>query len=128
LGRQNFFAPCRFCRPANDYLVTTAIEESVPGRNVHETERSEENLSISPLAARLTNEQPILRRNAMNHINRLEWPTAKDLERVVEPLANYICATDEPRTALLSALKVLFREVEATNRAAVTHFRACLAN
>lgn len=44
-----------------------------------------------------------------------------DLERVVEPLASYICATDQPRAALISALAVLFREVEQTTRAAYAH-------
>ena len=51
----------------------------------------------------------------------LEWSAASDLQRVIEPLANYICATEQPRSALNSALAVLFREVEATNRAAVAH-------
>jgi hypothetical protein len=65
----------------------------------------------------------------MNHVHReLERATARDLERVIEPLASYICATDEPKTALMSALRVLFREVEATNQAAVSHFHACLAS
>jgi hypothetical protein len=64
----------------------------------------------------------------MNTINRAsEMQTPQDLERVIEPLASYICATDEPKTALMSALAVLFREVEATNRAANAHFRATLA-
>ena len=51
----------------------------------------------------------------------------QDLERVIEPLASYICATEQPKTALMSALAVLFREVEATNRAACDHFRSTLA-
>ena len=41
-----------------------------------------------------------------------------DLERVIEPLASYICATDEPMAALMAALAVLFREVDQTYRAA----------
>ena len=41
-----------------------------------------------------------------------------DLGRVVGPLADYICATEQPRAALSAALKVLFREVELTNRVA----------
>lgn len=52
-----------------------------------------------------------------------EWTLHSDLERIVEPLASYICATEQPRSVLRSALSVLFREVEATNRAAATHFR-----
>jgi hypothetical protein len=50
-----------------------------------------------------------------------------DLERVIEPLASYICATDQPRTALKSALAALLREIDATNRAATAHFRHTLA-
>ena len=53
---------------------------------------------------------------------------ASDLERFVEPLASYICATEQPKTALMSALAVLFREVEATNRAATSHFRTYSIN
>ena len=44
------------------------------------------------------------------------------LAKVIEPLASYICATERPKSALLSALAVLVREVEATNRAAIGHF------
>jgi hypothetical protein len=54
----------------------------------------------------------------------LERATQNELERVVEPLASYICSTEKPRRALLSALSVLFREVEATNKVTVAHFRA----
>jgi hypothetical protein len=65
----------------------------------------------------------------MSHANlALQWGTESELERVVEPLASYICATEQPKTALNSALAVLFREVEATNRAAITHFRTFLEN
>jgi hypothetical protein len=64
----------------------------------------------------------------MSPINRArELTVPQDLERVIEPLASYICATDEPKTALRSALAVLLREVSATNRAANAHFRATLA-
>jgi hypothetical protein len=41
-----------------------------------------------------------------------------DLARVIEPLASYICAADQPKAALASALAVLLREVEQTNQAA----------
>lgn len=51
--------------------------------------------------------------------------TDNHLEQMVEPLASYICAAGQPRSALLSALAVLFREVEQTNRAAVLHLTAC---
>ena len=65
----------------------------------------------------------------MNQFNRiLESSIGNELERVVEPLASYICATEQPKAALMSALAVLFREVEATNRAAATHFRSYSMN
>ena len=65
----------------------------------------------------------------MNALNRvLDGPSGKDLERVVEPLASYICAVEQPKAALLLALAVLFREVAATNRAATTHFNAYSVN
>ena len=65
----------------------------------------------------------------MNSVNRVtSYRIAAELERVVEPLAAYICATDQPKSALMSALAVLLREVEATNRAALNHFRGSLAN
>jgi hypothetical protein len=65
----------------------------------------------------------------MSNFNRVSNTNiGKELERVIEPLASYICATDEPKTALMSALAVLFREVEATNRAATTHFRTYSVN
>ena len=55
----------------------------------------------------------------MNRVNREpEQVTESDLERVIEPLASYICATDQPRAALMAALAVLFREVDRTYRAA----------
>jgi hypothetical protein len=65
----------------------------------------------------------------MNRFNfAADRSVGKDLERVIEPLAAYICATEQPKTALMSALAVLFREVEATNSAAAAHFRAYLQN
>jgi hypothetical protein len=60
----------------------------------------------------------------MNKISvRSKASPTGDLRRVVEPLASYICAADQPKAALFSALAVLFHEVNATNRAARTHFR-----
>jgi hypothetical protein len=47
--------------------------------------------------------------------------THTDLERMVEPLASYICASGQPRAALAAAFAALFREVEQTNRAASAH-------
>jgi hypothetical protein len=46
-----------------------------------------------------------------------------ELEQVIEPLASYICATDQPRVALISALAVLVSAVKETNKAARIHFR-----
>jgi hypothetical protein len=68
-------------------------------------------------------------RNAMSRFNlAADRSIGQELERVVEPLAAYICATEQPKTALMSALAVLFREVEATNSAAAAHFRAFMQN
>ena len=58
----------------------------------------------------------------MNRVNREpERATASDLERVIEPLASYICATEEPRAVLMTALAVLFNEVDRTIKTASTH-------
>jgi hypothetical protein len=54
--------------------------------------------------------------------------TEGNLERVVEPLASFICATERPRAALASALAMLFSEVEQTNRAAKAHFATISEN
>jgi len=61
-------------------------------------------------------------------LSNLDCSARSDLRRMVEPLANYICATDQPRQVLLSALSVLFREVEATNRSADAHFHSHAGN
>ena len=61
--------------------------------------------------------------------NRLKIrPAAPDLRQMVEPLANYICATDEPKRALMSALAALVHEVESTNEVALTHFHTFSQN
>jgi hypothetical protein len=61
--------------------------------------------------------------------NRLKKRTiASDIRQMVEPLANYICATDEPKRALMSALAALVHEVESTNVVALTHFHAFSEN
>jgi hypothetical protein len=44
-----------------------------------------------------------------------------ELERVIEPLASYVCAADRPRAALISALEFLFNEVALTHSAAAAH-------
>jgi hypothetical protein len=55
-------------------------------------------------------------------INReLKRTSESELKRVIEPLASYLCATDQPRAALHSALKFLFSEVAQTNRVATAH-------
>ncbi len=54
----------------------------------------------------------------------IDFSAQSDLLRMIEPLASYICATDQPRAALASALAVLFKEVEETNRTALAHFGA----
>jgi hypothetical protein len=65
----------------------------------------------------------------MNSVNcELNWRAESDLERVIEPLASYICAPDQPRAALASALAALFSEVEQTNRAAIAHCGAFAEN
>jgi hypothetical protein len=68
------------------------------------------------------------RRNTMNHAIRVAGPADRELEQVVEPLANYICAMEQPRLALMAALAALFREVEVTNRSALAHYYSCMQN
>ena len=63
----------------------------------------------------------------MNYLQLSHGQSNGELDRVIEPLANYICAADQPNTALKSALAALLREIEATNQAARAHFRATLA-
>ena len=61
--------------------------------------------------------------------NRLKnRPAAADFRQMVEPLANYICASDDPKRALMSALVALVHEVESTNEVALTHFHAFSEN
>jgi hypothetical protein len=65
----------------------------------------------------------------MIKINRaLQSAPERNLERVVEPLASFICATERPGAALMSALAILFDEVEQTNRAAKSHYATVLEN
>jgi hypothetical protein len=45
----------------------------------------------------------------------------RDLAHIIEPLASYICAADRPREALLSALSVLFDEVQGTHQTTLMH-------
>ncbi len=61
--------------------------------------------------------------------NRLKnRPAVPDFRQLVEPLANYICATDEPKRDLMSALAALVHEVESTNEVALTHFHTFSQN
>lgn len=43
-----------------------------------------------------------------------------DLQQVIEPLASYLFASEQPRAALKMALAVLVAEMEQTNRLAQT--------
>lgn len=54
----------------------------------------------------------------MKKFNSQSQRGVSDLERVIEPLANYICAADHPKAVLRRALSVLYSEVEHTNRTA----------
>lgn len=47
-----------------------------------------------------------------------------ELERIVELLANYICASDQPGTTLASTVARLQREVCDTHQEAVRHLQA----
>jgi hypothetical protein len=64
----------------------------------------------------------------IKHNHTLGSAAVGDLERVVEPLASFICATERPRAALMSALAILLSEVEQTNRAASAHFATISEN
>jgi hypothetical protein len=61
----------------------------------------------------------------MNTLNRKLTRTAdSEMERVIEPLASYINATNQPMATLMSALRALASEVRKTNRAASRHVTA----
>ena len=65
----------------------------------------------------------------MNSLNcALTWAAENDLQRVVEPLASYISASDRPKAALMTALAVLVSEVEQTTRSAHAHVTSFLEN
>ena len=51
-------------------------------------------------------------------------PSAGDLKRVIEPLASYICATDQPKAVLNLVFSVLFHEVAQVSREARAHVAA----
>ena len=48
-------------------------------------------------------------------------PNAADLRRVIEPLAGYICAADQPRALLDLACSILLQEVAEVTREARAH-------
>ena len=50
--------------------------------------------------------------------------TDREMARVIEPLASYINATNQPMSTLMSALRALANEVKKTNRAASVHVNA----
>ena len=50
--------------------------------------------------------------------NERNWAATDDLQRVIEPLASYICAADQPKAALNLAFSVLVNEVAQVSRAA----------
>jgi hypothetical protein len=49
-----------------------------------------------------------------------------DLQRVIEPLVSYICATERPRKSLRLALAALVRQIDETNRSATAQVAAIL--
>ena len=58
----------------------------------------------------------------MSSVNREpRQAAASDLERVLEPLVGYICATEHPKAALNRAFAVLTNEVAQLNRTARGH-------
>ncbi len=50
-------------------------------------------------------------------------PSLVDLERMVELLANYICASEQPANTLHAAVARLQREVRDTHEAALRHLQ-----
>jgi hypothetical protein len=59
----------------------------------------------------------------MNAINRImKCSPDGNLTQVVEPLADYICASEKPEVVLRSVLAVLRRQIQTTNGLAAAHF------
>ena len=52
---------------------------------------------------------------------------ASTLDRVIEPLADFICAADQPSIALASALRLLLEGIEQTNRVGRRHLESVQA-
>ena len=55
------------------------------------------------------------------HNQQAQRNANRELTQMIEPLASLICAADRPREALLSALTVLFDEVEGSHKASLMH-------
>jgi hypothetical protein len=65
----------------------------------------------------------------MNNVNgKLKHATESHLQRVIEPLANYIAAASQPRAALKMALAVLLSEIDETNRTAIAQLNCFVEN
>jgi hypothetical protein len=65
------------------------------------------------------------RRNKMYAINRvLQWTPESELTQVVEPLADFICASEKPDVVLRSVVAVLRHQIHMTNDLAATHYAA----
>ncbi|HVW38086.1 MAG TPA: hypothetical protein VHB99_12300 [Pirellulales bacterium] len=64
----------------------------------------------------------------MERRTNLSTPPAHDgdLQRVIEPLVSYICATERPRNSLRLALAALVRQIDETNRSATAQVAAIL--
>lgn len=52
----------------------------------------------------------------------LERSTDGELAKVVEPLADLVCASERPEVILRSILTVLHRRIQATNTLASAHY------
>jgi hypothetical protein len=57
----------------------------------------------------------------INTTRETSQATGSELQQMIEPLVNYICAASRPRAALLSALEALRSEVAQMNRTASSH-------
>ena len=63
----------------------------------------------------------------MNNIKSSTTQTpAFDVNPIVEPLASFICAAEEPVTVLKLAIAALYRQIEQTNRTANAHLETLL--
>lgn len=51
-----------------------------------------------------------------------------DMQPIVEPLASFICAAEQPGLVLKLALAALYSQIEQTNRTANAHLESLLEN